>query len=276
MVKAEMMHSYIFLHPFDQFRRELVKSKSFIGTCSLRDVADFLNVHNTGYAFVLWFSRSTKNLYMTQLEFDFSTHNRVISSVQIMKPEKGIERSVLSDRLTIERIEWALWKVDIIWQTWTPCEHSVFGDLLRKVSRTIRQDIQSTSINEGDISIPRCALSVQLNQFDRERHKCNAYLDRESDRAEHEQRLLENHQLDAVPGRNCTRNNEFSPRSLQSQCIFFLANYFTNVKLENDPSVIPWMLRDDFERFGRRIGTSDLMKRRGILLQVNEATWPDL
>ena len=283
MDQEQKMAGEILLSPMQHFRRVLIRSPSFVGTCSLQDVANFLNAHNTGYAFITWISRTSKLLYFSFVEFHLGLRRRVIVNMEIRKPQAGLEQCFLSERVLITSRKWkSSFRVDIVRCVWRPTEFSTFGDLLSTTTKHLQQRIISMADHQTDLFVCRSTFTIAFSQFHREQHVCRIYFDSESDRKEFEQNdAATKRRLLMFPEYNCfTRRKRFSPQSLKSMCIFMLVNFFTHVRFETRPDLVPAVLHEDLEQFGRRIGTSDFMKRASFALQPlargSTAEWPEI
>ena len=225
----------------------------------------------------MWISRSSKRLYFSFVDFDFGLRRRVIVNMEIRQPLAGLGHCFISERIPITTRKWkSSLRVDIVHCVWRPIEFSTFGDLLSTTARHIQRRFLTMADHQGDLFIPRNTFVITFSQFYREQHVCRIYFDSESDRKEYEQRKS------PFPEYNCfTRRRHFSPQSLKSMCIFVLVNFFTHVRFETRPDLVPAVLHEDLERFGRRIGRSHLMKRVNFALQpragaVEGADWPQI
>lgn len=218
------------MHPFSSFKASFVNSRAFVGTCTIDDLINFLHVHKAAMMCLYWVNAETGQLQLSYMNVNLVSSKVHMNTIDIKAPISETHENDKYGHLTIAQktAQFAYEDRYVIVSTfsWTPTRKSCFGHLLKKLFVEIAEQFQVFSLAQMRVHLPLKCLRFAFTRFDKRRHVCDIYLEKEQDRDEY-YRLsqgMNNDEQDGV----CVRKSFFSPDSLQNACIFFISNYFQN------------------------------------------------
>ena len=258
------MENSVPLQPFSKFKARFVNSHSFIGTCSLRDVCNFLHVHAVACRYVLWIDIRTGHLV-----FSYLIASSYCDFVQI------INTSVVpsSSRTSSDFSYYCQWypgysetcNTCIKLVTWFSSKDSVFGELMINACNYVKSELLMKIEMHMRVAFPPLSVIIGMSQYNKHRHVCLEYYKHKDERPTPEEaKEMTEEELFPV----CIELKVFNPQSLKDKCLFFIANYWRGKK-RFTKSEIPYFQLSNVNRAQSLIGKTGLLRDKSAALKIN-------